>query len=64
MQGRSLNASQVDVDAPDEQRFPNFQHAKYMDCVLEEGEMLYIPVHWWHYVRSLDRAISLSFWWG
>uniref|UniRef100_A0A2P2L7T1 Transcription factor n=2 Tax=Rhizophora mucronata TaxID=61149 RepID=A0A2P2L7T1_RHIMU len=35
-----------------------------MDCILEEGEMLYIPPRWWHYVRSLTTSFSVSFWWG
>ena len=32
--------------------------------VLKEGECLYIPVGWWHYVRGLKAGISVSFWWG
>lgn len=35
-----------------------------MDCILEEGEMLYIPPKWWHYVRSLTMSFSVSFWWS
>jgi len=35
-----------------------------MDCILEEGEMLYIPPKWWHYVRSLTMSLSVSFWWS
>lgn len=36
---------------------------EFMDCVLEEGEMIYIPPKWWHYVRSLTPSLSVSFWW-
>jgi len=44
------------------ERFPLFQEAEFMDCILEEGECLYIPVGWWHYVRSLTVSFSVSFW--
>jgi lysine-specific demethylase 8 len=43
-------------------QFPLFREAKFVDCILEEGECLYIPVGWWHYVRSLSVSFSVSFW--
>jgi hypothetical protein len=42
--------------------FPHFDQAVFTDCILEEGECLYIPVGWWHYVRSLSVSFSVSFW--
>jgi len=36
----------------------------YVDCILEPGDTLYIPVGWWHYVRSLSVSFSVSFWWN
>jgi len=41
-----------------------FSEAEYVDCVLEAGETLYIPIGWWHYVRSLNVSFSVSFWWN
>ena len=52
-----------DEEEPHE-KFPLFREAKYMETVLHEGESLYIPVGWWHYVRSLDVSLSVSFWWN
>lgn len=43
-------------------KFPLFKDADFVDCILEEGECLYIPVGWWHYVRSLSVSFSVSFW--
>lgn len=46
------------------QRFPLFGDAEYLETVLGPGECLYIPVGWWHYVRSLSASFSVSFWWN
>lgn len=45
-------------------RFPHFEFEDYVDVILEEGDMLYVPVGWWHYVRSLEISFSVSFWWN
>ncbi|CAN6453661.1 unnamed protein product [Victoria cruziana] len=58
------NSSKVDLDNPDFAEFPKAQNLNFMDCILEEGEMLYIPPKWWHYVRSLSTSFSVSFWWS
>ncbi|KAL5055828.1 hypothetical protein RYX36_036510 [Vicia faba] len=58
------NSSQVDLDDVDEMKFPKVQDLEFLDCILEEGEMLYIPPKWWHYVRSLTTSLSVSFWWS
>ncbi len=66
------NTSQVDLAAIElspaeseqwEAMWPGFQQAEYVEAVLKEGESLYIPVGWWHYVRGLKAGISVSFWW-
>jgi lysine-specific demethylase 8 len=44
------------------EKFPLAKSAKYVECILEEGECLYIPIGWWHYVRSLSVSFSVSFW--
>ncbi|MBD2603282.1 cupin-like domain-containing protein [Scytonema hofmannii FACHB-248] len=56
--------SQLNIDQLDIDQFPRFQKAKYMECLLEPGEMLFIPAFWWHQVYSLDQLnISINFWW-
>ncbi|KAK0101962.1 hypothetical protein ONS95_001229 [Cadophora gregata] len=68
------NTSEVDIgllcgwDGTEEEKnaahskFPLFRNAEFVDCILEDGECLYIPVGWWHYVRSLSVSFSVSFW--
>lgn len=58
------NTSQVDVENPDVEKFPRFAEAPFLACVLCPGEMLFIPVKYWHYVRALDLSFSVSFWWS
>ncbi|KAL6844780.1 hypothetical protein ACP4OV_025439 [Aristida adscensionis] len=43
------NTSQVDLDNIDLKEFPKVDTLDFMDCILEEGDLLYIPPKWWHY---------------
>ncbi|KAM7371858.1 hypothetical protein PAMP_009067 [Pampus punctatissimus] len=58
------NTSQVEVENPDTVQFPEFSKAPYLECVLQPGDVLFIPVQHWHYVRSLELSFSVSFWWS
>ena len=57
------NTSQVDLEAIDLEEFPRFHENMYHECILNEGEMLFIPFKWWHFVKSLSTSFSVSFWW-
>lgn len=64
------NTSMIDISAmelsPSEDWdtvYPGFSTIPFTDCILEAGQALYIPVGWWHYVRSCSVGISVSFWW-
>jgi lysine-specific demethylase 8 len=41
-----------------------FSDIPFVDCILEPGDTLYIPLGWWHYVRGLTVSFSVSFWWN
>ena len=53
--------SEVDYEAPDLARFPLFARAMAAEIILNAGEALFLPVNWWHIVRSLTPSISVSF---
>ncbi|GAQ89752.1 hypothetical protein KFL_005580040 [Klebsormidium nitens] len=63
-QGMLTNTSRVNLDQVDKGEFPLFATAHFTECVLEAGEVLYIPPRWWHYVTSLSKSFSVSFWWS
>jgi len=56
--------SRVNCDAPDLELFPNFVGAQCQYCVLEPGEMLFIPAFFWHQVTALDTGISINMFYG
>jgi len=58
------NNSHVDLETVEPGEFPKFDGVPMRHCILGPGEMLYIPRHCWHYVRSLSTSFSASFWWG
>jgi hypothetical protein len=55
--------SDVDVDAPDYARHPRLQRARAVEHTLLPGEILFIPLYWWHQVTCLEASISVGFWW-
>jgi hypothetical protein len=52
-----------DKRAEFENLFPLFKEARYVECIADAGDCLYIPKGWWHFVRSLSPSFSVSFWW-
>ncbi|KAG8432988.1 hypothetical protein GDO86_017308 [Hymenochirus boettgeri] len=58
------NTSQVDLENTDLNKFPRFSQAAYEECILSPGQILFIPVKWWHFIRALDISFSVSYWWS
>jgi hypothetical protein len=56
------NASEVDAEAPDFDKFPLFKHVRVQRVVLGPGDQLFIPEGVWHYVRTLSTGFAVSFW--
>jgi hypothetical protein len=53
--------SEVDCEKPDYSEFPEFRNAPIQRFVLKPGEVLFVPVGWWHHVRALDISVTVSF---
>ena len=54
--------SRVNLDDPDLVKFPRFPYARPLECIVEPGDILFIPIFWWHQVYSLDVSVAISFW--
>lgn len=64
-EGKNFHLSQlIDLENPDYDQFPKFKYATPISFVLSPGEVLFIPSGWWHYVTSIDIAISINFFWA
>jgi hypothetical protein len=55
--------SQVDIDAPDFERFPLLRRATLWFGEVEAGDLLFVPLDYWHFMQSLGPSISVSLWW-
>jgi Cupin-like domain len=53
--------SEVDPEQPDYERFPRYRQVDVMRADLEPGDALFLPVGWWHHVRSLSISITVSY---
>lgn len=53
----------VDLDNPalSAARFAKLAGARMYDLILEPGEILYVPLAWWHQVRALDFSVTLTY---
>nr|AKC54668.1 hypoxia-inducible factor 1-alpha inhibitor [Macrobrachium nipponense] len=57
--------SQVDFDMPDLEKFPGLDQLQGWETVIGPGEVLYIPMYWWHHIESLPNlghTVSVNFW--
>ena len=52
--------SQIDLENPDITKFPLFKEVQVSEVVLSPGEILFVPVGWWHQVKGLDVTLSVS----
>jgi hypothetical protein len=53
--------SSVDPENVDIERQAKFLSASVVDVIVEPGDVLFIPVGWWHWVKALDISISATF---
>jgi len=60
----NIDKSRIDVEDPNLERFPRFRNVIVHEGVLEEGDLLLIPMLWWHSVRSLSPSISVNCFYG
>ena len=57
-----LFGSPFDPESPDFDTFPLARQATMIECIMQPGEMLYVPAGWYHQVRSLTFSLSSNRW--
>lgn len=60
---RDYSFYKVDPENPDYTTYPLFKKAHPMECIVEEGDMLYMPPVCLHQVRGLTRSVSINLDW-
>jgi hypothetical protein len=55
-----LYGGKVDPEHPDFARFELLRRATAYEGVLEPGDVLFIPADWWHWVRGLEKSITVD----
>lgn len=59
----AFSSLQVDLDNLDFIRFPNSAGLSGYSVLVNPGDVLYIPMYWWHHVESMtDVTESVTFW--
>jgi hypothetical protein len=57
-----LFGSPFNPEAPDFEQFPLARQALMIECVVNPGELLYVPAGWYHQVRALTFSLSANRW--
>lgn len=55
-----LYDGRVDPEQPDLEKFELFEQATAYSGVIGPNDLLFIPADWWHYVRALEKSITVS----
>jgi hypothetical protein len=66
--GKLYNARHVFSEIPDLEdpgvdlaRHPRLAELRLYDVLLEPGEILFVPLGWWHQVKSLDFSVTITY---
>ena len=43
------------------ERFPRLEQARFTEVTLMPGEMIFMPLAWWHQVRSIDFSVTITY---
>jgi hypothetical protein len=57
-----FGASLVNLNDPNYDTYPDFAHAHAVEFTLSDGDLLYLPAGWCHYVENLTDTLMINFW--
>lgn len=53
--------STVDIWNQDLKKYPNIEKAKYIEIILHENQLIYIPIHWMYSTFTNDNCVYVSY---
>ncbi|PSN35001.1 tRNA wybutosine-synthesizing protein 5 [Blattella germanica] len=53
----------IDIDNPNIHDYPKFVEAQRYECIMEPGDILFIPALWFHNALALDFGIAVNVFW-
>ncbi|XP_049831261.1 tRNA wybutosine-synthesizing protein 5-like [Schistocerca gregaria] len=53
----------LDIDNPDASEFPKFSSVLRHECIMESGDIIFIPALWFHNTLALDNGIAVNVFW-
>ncbi|XP_026127607.1 tRNA wybutosine-synthesizing protein 5-like isoform X2 [Carassius auratus] len=53
----------LDIDTTDLQHYPEFVKASRYECILEPGDLLFIPALWFHNTLALQFGVGVNMFW-
>lgn len=51
-----VDGRHIDLD-----QFPLMARVQMLECVIEPGDLLFLPVGWWHFVEGLETSVTMTF---
>jgi len=54
--------SEINFEKPDYEKHPFQRYLSYQEVTVEAGDILFIPLYWWHQVKSEGRSIGVTHW--
>jgi lysine-specific demethylase 8 len=55
-----ISYSKIDFKNNKSKLYPNFNKSKYIEIIMNPGQILYIPPYCWYYIENLNRNIRIQ----
>ena len=53
--------SLINLDKPDYEKYPGLAYVKGYECILEDGDSVFIPSGYWHFITYMEKSFSISY---
>lgn len=53
----------LDVEQENLEKYPKFSNAERYECLLEEGDIIFIPALWFHNITAIEMSFGVNIFW-